>query len=174
MRNLAVTVALAVAAILSAPTAQADPTGPVGSTTVPEPQPLTAFDVHDPAIAGLDPVLRSAVQNATAAAATEGVTVTVTSGWRSPEFQQQLLDEAIGTYGTYEAARRYVQTPDQSRHVVGAAVDIGGPGADQWMIANGPRFGLCQIYANESWHFELSTDVFGGCPPLLPDAAGTH
>ncbi|GAA2544617.1 M15 family metallopeptidase [Mycolicibacterium diernhoferi] len=170
MRNLAATATLAVAAVLSAPAAQADPTG----TAAPQPQPLTAYDVHDPAIANLDPVLRSAVQNATSAAATEGVTMTVTSGWRSPEFQQQLLDEAVGTYGTYEAARRYVQTPDRSRHVAGAAVDIGGPGADQWMITNGPRFGLCQIYANEPWHFELSTDMFGGCPPLLPDAADTH
>jgi len=170
MRFLPSTATLAAAAVLSAPLAQADPV----ETTAPEPPALTAFDVHDPAIAGLDPALRSAVQNATSAAATDGVTVTVTSGWRSPEFQQQLLDEAVLTYGSFEAARRYVQTPQQSRHVVGAAVDVGGPGADQWMIAHGPRFGLCQIYANESWHFELSADASGGCPPLLPDAAGTH
>lgn len=160
----------AAAAVLTAPVAQADPAG----ETTPGSAPLTAFDVADPAIGGLDPTLLAAVQNATSAAAADGVPVTVTSGWRSPEFQQQLLDEAIVTYGSYQAARRYVQTPEQSRHVVGAAVDIGGPGADQWMIANGPRFGLCQIYANETWHFELSTDLFGACPALLPDAAGAH
>lgn len=170
MRIVLTAGALAVAAVLSASPAHADPAG----QTAPPPPALTAFDVHDPAIGRLDPVLLTAVQNATAAAAAEGVTVTVTSGWRSPEFQQQLLDDAIVTYGSYDAARQYVQTPEQSRHVVGAAVDIGGPGADAWMIANGPRFGLCQIYANESWHFELTTDVFGACPPLLPDAAGTH
>ena len=30
---------------------------------------------------------------------------------------------------------------------------------------------LCQIYANELWHFELTTDAAGACPPLLPNAA---
>lgn len=170
MRIVLTASTLAVAAVLSAPLSQADPAhGPV-----PDPAPLTAFDVHDPAIGRLDPALLTAVQNATTAAAAQGVTVTVTSGWRTPEFQQQLLDDAVATYGSFEAARQYVQTPQQSRHVVGTAVDIGGPGAGQWMIANGARFGLCQIYANETWHFELATDAFGVCPPLLPDAAGAH
>lgn len=170
MRCVLTVAALAVTAVLSAPLSHADP----AADTAPDTRPLTAFDVADPAIGGLEPTLLAAVQNATSAAAAEGVTVTVTSGWRSPEFQQQLLDDAIVTYGSYAAARQYVQTPEQSRHVVGAAVDIGGPGADQWMITNGPRFGLCQIYANETWHFELTTDLFGACPALLPDAAGAH
>ena len=51
-------------------------------------------------------------------------------------------------------------------------IDVGGPAADQWLIANGPRFGLCQIYANEIWHFELASDYGGVCPPLRPNAAG--
>lgn len=170
MRIVPTAATLAVAAALSVPVAQAEPAG----QTAPDTQPLTAFDVQDPAIGRLDPTLLAAVQNATSAAAAEGVTVTVTSGWRSPEFQQQLLDEAIATYGSYEAARQFVQTPQQSRHVIGTAVDIGGPGADQWMISNGARFGLCQIYANETWHFELTTDLFGACPALLPNAAGAH
>ena len=170
MRFVLIVAAMAVAAVLSAPLSHAEPAGETAADSAP----LTAFDVADPAIGRLDPTLLAAVQNATSAAAAEGVTVTVTSGWRSPEFQQQLLDDAIVTYGSYAAARQYVQTPEQSRHVVGAAVDIGGPGADQWMITNGPRFGLCQIYANETWHFELTTDLFGACPALLPDAAGAH
>jgi len=170
MRFVLTVAAVAAAAVLSAPLSHAEPSG----ETAPDGPPLTAFDVADPSIGRLAPTLLAAVQNATSAAAAEGVTVTVTSGWRSPEFQQRLLDDAIATYGSYAAARQYVQTPEQSRHVVGAAVDIGGPGADQWMIANGPRFGLCQIYANETWHFELTTDLFGACPALLPDAAGAH
>jgi zinc D-Ala-D-Ala carboxypeptidase len=94
-------------------------------------------------------------------------------GWRSPEFQQRLLDNAIQTYGSYAVARQYVQTPEASKHVTGQAVDVGGQGADQWLIANGSRFGLCRIYANELWHFELATDAPAGkCPALLPDAAG--
>jgi LAS superfamily LD-carboxypeptidase LdcB len=98
--------------------------------------------------------------------------MTITSGWRSPEFQQQLLNDAITTYGSVAAARQYVQTPEHSKHVLGQAVDIGGVDADYWLIANGARFGLCQIYANELWHFELATDAVGNCPPLLASAAG--
>ena len=132
---------------------------------------LSPYDVTDPAVGNLDPALRIAVQQATVAAAADGVTMTITSGWRSPEFQQQLLDDAIATYGSLAAARQYVQTPEHSHHVLGQAVDMGGAGADQWLIANGARFGLCQIYANELWHFELATDAAGICPPLLPNAA---
>jgi LAS superfamily LD-carboxypeptidase LdcB len=97
--------------------------------------------------------------------------MTITSGWRSPEFQQRLLDDAVHTYGSFAAARQYVETPQMSKHVIGEAVDVGGAGADQWLIANGSRFGLCQIYANELWHFELATDPLGNCPPLVPNAA---
>ena len=98
--------------------------------------------------------------------------MTITSGWRAPQFQQRLLDDAVVTYGSMAAARQYVQTPGASKHVIGEAVDVGGTGADQWLIANGSRFGLCQIYANELWHFELAADAGGVCPPLLPSAAG--
>ncbi|CAJ1584747.1 M15 family metallopeptidase [[Mycobacterium] wendilense] len=133
---------------------------------------VTPFDVADPTIGNLDPALRAAVQAAANAAAAQGITMTVNSGWRTPQFQQQLLDDAVLTHGSLAAARRFVQTPAQSRHVVGQAVDIGGPEAAQWLIAHGPRFGLCQIYANEPWHFELVADAAGTCPPLLPDAAG--
>jgi D-alanyl-D-alanine carboxypeptidase len=132
---------------------------------------LTPFDVQDPAVGNLDPRLLSAIQNAATEAHGEGVTMTITSGWRSRQFQQRLLDDAVHTYGSIAVARQYVETPDLSKHVVGEAVDVGGPAADRWLIANGTRFGLCQIYANELWHFELATDSQGNCPALLPNAA---
>ncbi len=135
---------------------------------------ISPFDVADPSIGRLDPALLTAIQNAATAAAAEGVTMTVTSGWRSPEFQQRLLDDAVASYGSVAIARQYVQTPSASKHVIGQAVDVGGPGADQWLIANGSRFGLCQIYANELWHFELVADALGNCPPLLPNAAASR
>ena len=134
-------------------------------------QALNPYDVQNPAVGNLEPNLLTAVQQASTAAAADGVTMTITSGWRSPQFQQQLLDDAIATYGSFAAARQYVQTPERSRHVLGQAVDMSGVGADQWLIGNGPRFGLCQIYANELWHFELATDAAGNCPLLLPNAA---
>ncbi|WP_019971313.1 M15 family metallopeptidase [Mycobacterium sp. 141] len=167
--RIAMTVgAVAVAsAFVLAPGAAADSDGAEADGQV-----LTAFDTQDPAIGRLDPALLAAIQHATTAAAADGVTMTINSGWRSPAFQQRLLDQAVQTYGSMALARQYVQTPEQSRHVTGQAVDVGGPGADQWLIANGARFGLCRIYANELWHFELATDALGNCPPLLPNAAG--
>jgi LAS superfamily LD-carboxypeptidase LdcB len=149
-----------------------DPPADPGDGSLPNGDALTPFDVQDPAIGRLDPALLSAIQNAATAAAADGVTLTITSGWRSPQFQQRLLDGAVQTYGSVAAARQYVQTPEMSKHVIGQAVDVGGVGADQWLIANGSRFGLCRIYANELWHFELATDAMGSCPPLLPNAAG--
>jgi LAS superfamily LD-carboxypeptidase LdcB len=134
-------------------------------------QALSPFDVQNPAVGNLDPNLLTAVQQAAGAAAADGLTVTITSGWRSPAFQQQLLDDAVATYGSMAIARQYVQTPEHSKHVLGQAVDVGGAGVDQWLIANGAQFGLCQIYANEIWHFELAASPTGTCPPLLPNAA---
>jgi D-alanyl-D-alanine carboxypeptidase len=142
-----------------------------GTATADHLQALSPYDIANPAVGYLDPALLRAVQQAADAAAAEGITMTITSGWRSPEFQQQLLDDAVATYGSIAAARQYVQTPQASRHVTGQAVDIGGYGAADWLIAHGARFGLCRIYANELWHFELAADAAGVCPPLRPDAS---
>jgi D-alanyl-D-alanine carboxypeptidase len=148
-----------------------DPPADPGDGSLPNGRTLTPFDVQDPVIGRLDPALLTAIQRAATAAAADGITMTITSGWRSPEFQQRLLDQAVHTYGSLAAARQYVQTPEMSKHVVGEAVDVGGVGADQWLMADGARFGLCRIYANEPWHFELATDATGKCPALRPNAA---
>nr|WP_235892833.1 M15 family metallopeptidase [Mycolicibacterium hodleri] len=148
-----------------------DPPADPGNGSLPVGDALTPFDIQDPAIGRLEPALLHAIQAAATAAAADGITMTITSGWRSPEFQQRLLDDAVQTYGSLGAAREYVQTPEMSKHVIGEAVDVGGVAADQWLIANGPILGLCRIYANELWHFELATDASGNCPPLLPNAA---
>ncbi|MDT5093694.1 MAG: zinc D-Ala-D-Ala carboxypeptidase [Mycobacterium sp.] len=150
----------------------ADPPAAQGDGSVPDGVTLTPFDVQNPAVGRLDPALLRAVQNAATQAKAAGITLTINSGWRSPEFQQRLLDQAVQTYGSLAAARKYVQTPDMSKHVTGEAVDVGGAGADRWLINNGSRFGLCRIYANELWHFELAADAQGNCPALLPNAAG--
>ncbi|WNG86266.1 M15 family metallopeptidase [Mycobacterium sp. ITM-2016-00317] len=133
---------------------------------------LSPFDTANPILSQLDPVLLAAVQNAARAAEADGVPLRVNSGWRSRGFQQRLFDEAVRNYGSVPQAAEFVATPDVSEHVRGRAVDIGPPEADHWLIANGARFGLCQIYANEIWHFELAADPQGRCPPLKPNAAG--
>ena len=133
-----------------------------------EPSP---FEEHLPAIANLDPRLRSAVQRAAMDAEADGIAFVINSGWRSATYQQALLDEAITTYGSEEEARKLVQTPDGSKHVLGEAVDIGPTEADYWLIEHGAEYGLCQTYANELWHFELMTEPGGVCPEPIDDAA---
>lgn len=135
-------------------------------------QMISPFDDANPIVGLLDPLLRKAIQDAATAAGADGVGVMLTSGWRSRGFQQRLFDEAVGTYGSVDVASKFVASPEVSNHVLGKAVDVGPTAADDWMIRNGPRFGLCQIYANEIWHFELAFDAQGNCPPLRPNAAG--
>lgn len=150
--------------------------GPAATDTfggyLPEDSTLTPYDVDDPVVGRLDPALLAAVQKATDAAAAQGVTVRVNSGWRSAGFQQRLFDDAVRSYGSADLAAQFVASPQTSMHVQGRAVDVGGPDAAAWMSVNGPRFGLCQVYANELWHYELTADAAGQCPPMKPNAAG--
>lgn len=132
---------------------------------------VSILDEHLPAIAGLDPELRSAVEAAVAGAEADGVEMVVTSGWRSAAYQQALLDDAVERYGGYEEARKWVSTPELSAHVTGDAIDIGYTDANSWLSQHGADYGLCQTYANEMWHFELATEPGGTCPPQKEDAA---
>jgi len=95
----------------------------------------------------------------------------VTSGWRSKAHQQRLFTEAVSKYGSEEEALRYVSTPDRSAHVTGDAVDIGPTDADDWLIQHGADYGLCQVFANEIWHFELATTPGGECPEMYADSS---
>ncbi|MEU9607240.1 M15 family metallopeptidase [Streptomyces sp. NPDC048057] len=133
---------------------------------------VTPFDTDHPAVTRLDPALLTALRAAATAAKEDGVDLFVTSGWRSKEYQRELLQRGIARHGSLEKARKFVSTPDKSAHVTGKAVDIGPTDADDWLIRKGAAFGLCQKYANEMWHFELLTEPGGTCPAPLPDAAG--
>ena len=137
---------------------------------IPDGGSVSVFDESLPAIAGLDPELRVAVQAATTAAAADGVEMVVTSGWRSPAYQQALLDDATARYGSLAEARKWVSTPELSAHVTGDAVDIGYTDADSWLSQHGTDYGLCQIYTNEMWHFELPIEPGGSCPVQRLDA----
>ncbi|MEL4317523.1 M15 family metallopeptidase [Leifsonia sp. YIM 134122] len=132
---------------------------------------VTVFDDEVPAVAGLDPALLDALRRAaTDAAADDDLTFTVNSGWRSPEYQEQLLHEAVAEYGSEEEAARWVATAETSPHVSGDAIDLGPWDATYWLSEHGAEYGLCQIYANESWHFELRPDaVADGCPAMYED-----
>nr|AGU11694.1 D-alanyl-D-alanine carboxypeptidase [uncultured organism] len=133
--------------------------------------PVGVWDDQHPTVAKLDPALLNAVREASEDAEAEGITFRVTSGWRSKAYQQELLDEAVEKYGSPAEARRWVSTPEKSRHVVGEAIDIGPTAAAYWLAQHGSRYGLCQVYANEIWHYELLTSPGGTCPEMLTDSS---
>lgn len=134
------------------------------------PDGTTVFDDEVPGVAKLDPELLGPLRQAATDAAAGGVHFVVDSGWRSPAYQTQLLREAIAKYGSEQEAARWVATPDTSAHVSGDAVDIGPAGAAAWLSEHGAAYGLCQIYGNEPWHFELRPDAAThGCPPTYAD-----
>jgi LAS superfamily LD-carboxypeptidase LdcB len=133
---------------------------------------ITLADDDVPAIARLHPALLAALRQAEADAVADGIpSFQVTSGWRSAEYQLWLLEDAVERYGDEDIAGQYVATPDRSRHVTGDAVDIVPLDAQLWLIEHGARYGICQTYANERWHFELATQPGGVCPVMKPDAA---
>ncbi|MCI2416382.1 M15 family metallopeptidase [Saccharopolyspora sp. K220] len=140
--------------------------------SLPEDRKVTPFDTGYAAVGRLDPALLKAVQEAAEDARADGVEFVVASGWRSKQYQQRLLDEAVEKYGSLAEARKYVNDPEKSTHVSGKAVDINPTDADDWLIQHGSDYGLCQAYANEMWHFELLTSPGGQCPAQRSDAAG--
>ncbi|NYE20702.1 M15 family metallopeptidase [Microbacterium immunditiarum] len=131
---------------------------------------VTAFDDEYAGVARVSPDLLEALRAAATAAEGEGIRFFVNSGWRSPEYQTRLLDDAVAEYGSREEAARWVATAETSPHVTGDAVDVGETDATSWLSQHGAAFGLCQIYANERWHFELRPQaVTEACPPMFPD-----
>ena len=134
------------------------------------PDGATVFDDEIPEVAELDADLLGALRRAATDAADDGVEFLVTSGRRSPEYQAQLLREAIAEYGSEHEAARWVATPNTSAHVSGDAVDIGPSDAAAWLSEHGAEYGLCQIYGNEPWHYELRPEAGDhGCPPIYAD-----
>jgi zinc D-Ala-D-Ala carboxypeptidase len=160
--------------------APGEPDGPLllrseyrGATGEPDgavPDGATVFDDEIPGVANLDPALLGALRQAATDAADDGVEFFVDSGWRSREYQNQLLREAVSEYGSEEEAARWVATAETSAHVSGDAVDIGPVDATAWLSEHGAQYGLCRIYSNEPWHYELRPDAIDhGCPPTYAD-----
>ena len=106
------------------------------------------------------PTCSHALRAAATDAADDGIEFIVNSGWRSAEYQEQLLDDAVSDYGSEEEAARWVATATTS------AARVGGRGRHRvrsmpttWLSEHGAAYGLCQIYGNEPWHYELRPDA---------------
>jgi zinc D-Ala-D-Ala carboxypeptidase len=133
------------------------------------PDGVTVFDEY-PGVTNLDPALLDALRTATTDARADGIGLDVNSGWRSRAHQEELLEEAVAQHGSRAEAARWVATPSTSPHVSGDAVDVGGADATTWLAEHGAEYGLCQIYLNEPWHYELRPDaVDHGCPAMYAD-----
>jgi D-alanyl-D-alanine carboxypeptidase len=146
--------------------------GALGEADGAVPDGATVFDDEIPGVANLDPDLLGALRQAATDAADDGVEFFVDSGWRSPEYQNQLLREAVSEYGSEEEAARWVATAETSAHVSGDAVDIEHSDATAWLSEHGAEYGLCQIYSNEPWHYELRPEAIDhGCPPMYANPA---
>jgi D-alanyl-D-alanine carboxypeptidase len=144
--------------------------GALGEADGAVPDGTTVFDDEIPGVANLDPALLGALHQAATDAAGDGVEFVLNSGWRSPEYEEQLLREAVSEYGSEEEAARWVATPDTSAHVSGDAVDLGPFHATAWLSEHGAEYGLCQVYSNEPWHYELRPEAIDhGCPPMYAD-----
>lgn len=108
---------------------------------------------------GMRPDVALAFDRLVAAARRAGVTVTVTSAYRS-DAEQAALFRA-------NPDPRWVAPPGKSLHRCGTELDLGPPSAYGWLAANAPRLGFTKRYSWEPWHFGFTA----GPPPCSPGAA---
>ena len=121
-----------------------------------------------------------------AAASAEGIELTVSSAYRSREYQEGLYARYVKRDGE-AAASRYSARPGESQHQLGTAVDFGditnrfaSSDAGGWILENGGDYGWSLSYPQgaeeetgymwESWHWryvgrhaaEMQERFFGG------------
>ena len=96
------------------------------------------------------------------AAAAEGVTLQVTSGFRTLAEQERLKAE-----DPYNAARA-----GRSPHQRGFAVDMNtrGPGQYEWLVKNAYRYGFVRTVIRERWHWEYRGNWPGQEKPVWASA----
>jgi Transglycosylase SLT domain/D-alanyl-D-alanine carboxypeptidase len=80
-----------------------------------------------------------------AAARADGVSLTITSAFRSDAEQAVLFAR--------HPDPRWVAPPGRSLHRYATELDLGPPGAYGWLARNATRFGFLKRYSWEPWHF---------------------
>jgi zinc D-Ala-D-Ala carboxypeptidase len=122
----------------------------------------------------LDPLLATRFAAAKAIAHSEGISLQLTSGFRSKEEQARLFADEVAKLGSEEEASKWVLPPVISHHPQGTAIDVNynfDRPSTMWLEINGYKFGLCRAYANEWWHFEALTSPGVKCPAMKVDAS---
>jgi LAS superfamily LD-carboxypeptidase LdcB len=91
------------------------------------------------------PDVAQAYDRMRAAARAEGVTLVVTSGFRTDAEQAVLFAQRPDP--------KWVAPPGKSLHRLGTELDLGPAAAHGWLGRNAKRFGFIQRYSWEPWHF---------------------
>jgi hypothetical protein len=80
-----------------------------------------------------------------AAAAPDGISLSITSAFRSDAEQAELFAQ--------NPDPTWVAPPGKSLHRCATELDLGPPSAYGWLARNASRFGFLKRYSWESWHF---------------------
>jgi soluble lytic murein transglycosylase-like protein len=96
------------------------------------------------------PDVAQAFDRLAAAAAADGVQLTITSGFRSNAEQAALWK--------LHPDPKWVAPPGESLHRLATELDLGPPSAYGWLAANASRFHFVQRYDWEPWHYGLATN----------------
>jgi len=135
--------------------------------------PLTESATVDGSIVEIHPLLLARFTVAQSFARADGFELSLTSGFRTLDRQEELFDQEVAIRGSETEASKWVLPPQFSHHPKGLAIDVNYPGdksAAYWLETNGSRFGLCRVYANEWWHFEGIIAPGERCPAPAPNA----
>ena len=132
-----------------------------------------------------------ALKSMNAAARAEGVTLLVSSSYRSAAYQAEVWARVVKAEGEAEAAASTAR-PGHSQHQLGTAIDFGSitdafarTEASRWLAANARRFGFSLSFPEgmsattgykwESWHYRyigppaaaMEGEYFGGIQQYL-------
>jgi len=120
----------------------------------------------------INPTLLNRYRAAKQSAASQGLVITLTSGWRSWAQQSRIFQVAVRKYGSVALASHWALPPERSNHVWGVAIDLhfGSARAKTWFTWHSAQFGLCRLYKNEWWHYEPVIAPGGVCPAMTPYA----
>jgi Transglycosylase SLT domain/D-alanyl-D-alanine carboxypeptidase len=91
------------------------------------------------------PDVAAAFDRMARAASRAGLSLVVSSGFRSDAEQSRLF--------AAHPDPRWVAPPGRSLHRCGTELDLGLPSAYAWLAANSRRFGFVRRYSWEAWHF---------------------
>lgn len=140
------------------------------------PEELELPRVENPSGQPIRTVAARALEKMAAAAAGDGVTFELVSGYRSFELQTSIFDRYCAKDGV-EEAETYSARPGHSEHQTGLAVDLddgsgfafksafGDTNCGRWLRAHSPEFGFILRYEQgeqpvvgyiyEPWHFRF-------------------